>query len=226
MLNEGIAMINAVIFDMDGLMFDTEALAKTAWLRVGERLGYPITEAQISRIRGSTPKASAEIFHSAFGPDFDYPRAKALRNEMVEDFIDQTGVPVKYGLVPLLERLKGHGFPTAVASSSPRKTIEKYLAMTGLGAYYDEIVSAEDVLRSKPAPDVFLLAAERLGVPAEACLVLEDSANGLCAAHRAGMTVVCIPDIAPPDAMSLSLAAAVFPDLSHVYAWILERNKS
>ncbi|MGN0976419.1 MAG: HAD family hydrolase [Faecousia sp.] len=217
-------MINAVIFDMDGLMFDTEALAKTAWLQVGEQLGYPITETQIAQIRGSTPAASAEIFRSAFGPDFDYPTAKALRNAMVEDFIDQNGVPIKYGLVCLLERLRQHGFRTAVASSSPRKTIEKYLSMTGLRAYYDGIVSAEDASRSKPAPDVFLLAAERLGVPAENCLVLEDSANGLQAANCAGMVCVCIPDIAPPEHKILSLAAAVFPDLSFVYNWITERN--
>lgn len=218
-------MINAVIFDMDGLMFDTEALAKEAWLRVGAQLGYPITETQIARIRGSTPAASAEIFRSAFGPDFDYPKAKALRNAMVEDFIGRNGVPVKYGLVGLLEKLRRHGFPTAVASSSPRKTIEKYLAIAGLRAYYDGIVGAEDVTRSKPEPEVFLLAAGRLGVSAGNCLVLEDSANGLYAASRAGMTSICIPDIAPPDEPALSLAAAVFPDLSYVYDWIIDRNK-
>lgn len=218
-------MIEAVIFDMDGLMFDTEALAKEAWLRVGAQLGYPITEKEIAQIRGSTPAASAEIFRAAFGPEFDYPKAKALRNAMVEHFIDQNGVPMKYGLVDLLDHLRQHGFRTAVASSSPRKTIEKYLAMAGLAAYYDEIVSAEDVTLSKPAPDVFLLAAERLGVSAENCLVLEDSANGLRAARRAEMTSVCIPDIAPPDEPVLSLAAAVFPDLSYVFDWILDRNK-
>lgn len=218
-------MIKAVIFDMDGLMFDTEALAKEAWLRVGEQLGYPITETQIAQIRGSTPAASAEIFRAAFGPNFDYPEAKALRNAMVEDTIDREGVPMKYGLVGLLEQLRRHGFPCAVASSSPRTTIEKYLAMAGLAAYYDVIVGAEDVTLSKPAPDVFLLAAERLGASPENCLVLEDSANGLHAARRAGITSVCIPDIAPPDEAVLSLAAAVFPDLSYVFDWILGRNK-
>lgn len=218
-------MIKAVIFDMDGLMFDTEALAKEAWLRVGAQLGYPITEKEISQIRGSTPAASAEVFRAAFGPEFDYPKAKALRNAMVEYFIDQNGVPMKYGLINLLEQLRQHGFRTAVASSSPRKTIEKYLAMAGLGSYYDEIISAENVARSKPAPDVFLLAAEQLGVAAESCLVLEDSANGLRAAYHAGMDSVCIPDIAPPDKASLSLAAAVFPDLSYVFDWILDRNE-
>lgn len=218
-------MIEAVIFDMDGLMFDTEALAKEAWLRVGAQLGYPITEKEIAQIRGSTPAASAEIFRAAFGPEFDYPKAKALRNAMVEHFIDQNGVPMKYGLVDLLDHLRQHGFRTAVASSSPRKTIEKYLAMAGLRDNFDKIVSSENVARSKPAPDVFLLAAEQLGVSAESCLVLEDSANGLRAASRAGMLCVCIPDIAPPDESALSLAAAVFPDLSYVFDWILDRNK-
>lgn len=217
-------MINAVIFDMDGLMFDTEALAKEAWLRVGAQLGWPITEKEIAQIRGRTPAASAEIFRASFGPDFDYPKAKALRNAMVEEFIDREGVPVKRGLVRLLEQLRQAGFPTAVASGSPRKTIEKYLAMAGLGSCFDAIVSAEDAARSKPAPDVFLLAAERLGIPAGNCLVLEDSANGLQAASRAGMVCVCIPDIAPPDPASLALAAAVFPDLSYVYDWIPDRN--
>lgn len=218
-------MIKVVIFDMDGLMFNTEALAKEAWLRVGDQLGYPITEKEIAQIRGSTPAASAEIFRAAFGPEFDYPRAKALRNAIVEDIIDWEGVPVKYGLVCLLEHLKAHGLKTAVASSSPRKTIEKYLAMVGLRAYYDVIVGAEDVNHSKPSPDIFLLAADRLGVSPENCVVLEDSANGLRAADGAGMPCVCIPDIAPPDEGSLSLAAAVFPDLGYVFDWIMDWNK-
>lgn len=218
-------MINAVIFDMDGLMFDTEALAKTAWLQVGQQLGYPITEAIISQIRGSTPAASAEVFRAAFGPSFDYPSAKALRNAMVEDVIDREGVPIKYGLTALLKQLRNQGLHAAVASSSPRKTIEKYLAMAGLSTYFDAIVGAEDVMRSKPEPDVFLLAAKRLGAPVENCLVLEDSANGLRAAFHAGIRCVCIPDIAPPDERALSLAAAVFPDLSYVYDWIVRQNK-
>ena len=90
-----------------------------------EKREYPITEKEIAQIRGSTPAASAEIFRAAFGLEFDYPKAKALRNAMVEHFIDQNSVPMKYGLVDLLDHLRQHGFRTAVASSSPRKTIEK-----------------------------------------------------------------------------------------------------
>lgn len=155
-------MIKAVIFDMDGLMFDTEALAKEAWLWVGAKLGYPITEDHIARIRGSTPAASAAVFREAFGAGFDYPRAKAMRNSMVEEVIDRQGVPIKRGLVGLLEQLDRHGLKAAVASSSPRRTVEKYLALAGVSRYFSCIVGAEDVTRSKPAPDTFLLAAERL----------------------------------------------------------------
>lgn len=214
-------MIKAVIFDMDGLMFDTEALAKEAWFRVGAKLGYPITEAHIARIRGSTPAASAAVFREAFGAGFDYPRAKAMRNAMVEEVIDRQGVPIKHGLVGLLEQLDRHGLKAAVASSSPRKTVEKYLALAGISRYFSCIVGAEDVTRSKPAPDAFLLAAHRLQIPPDACLVLEDSGNGLQGAHHAGMKVICIPDIALPPKECLSLASAAFPDLTYVFDWIM-----
>lgn len=214
-------MIKAVIFDMDGLMFDTEALAKEAWLQVGAKLGRPITEAHIARVRGSTPAASAAVFREIFGADFDYPKAKAMRNAIVEEVIDRQGVPIKRGLVGLLEQLDRHGLKAAVASSSPRRTVEKYLALAGVSRYFNCVVGAEDVTRSKPAPDAFLLAARRLQIPPEACLALEDSGNGLQGAHRAGMKVICIPDIAPPSKECLSLASKVFPDLTYVFDWIM-----
>lgn len=217
-------MLKAVIFDMDGLMFDTETLAKKAWIRVGELLGYPITEAHIAKIRGSTPTASAAIFREAFGDRFDYPRARAMRNDMVAGQIRSHGVPVKYGLEELLEGLKAQGLPAAVASGSPRRTVEEYLAMTGLSGCFACVIGAEDVTCSKPDPEPFLRAAEGLGIAPENCLVLEDSGNGLRAAYNAGMTSICIPDIALPDEKSLSLAAAVLPNLSLVSGWILEWN--
>lgn len=218
-------MIQAVIFDMDGLMFDTEALAKTAWLQVGRELGYPIGEAQLAKIRGRTPAASAEVFRAAFGPAFDYPRAKARRNALVEAAIHRDGIPVKPGLPELLRQLRAEGIRTAVASGSPKQTIWEYLALAGLEKSYDVCVSAEMVPRSKPAPDVFLLASQQLGEAPGNCLVLEDSGNGLLAAAQAGIPSVCVPDLAPPEPDILALAEAVFPDLTRVYGWIEARNK-
>ena len=210
----------AFIFDMDGLMFDTERLGQKAWHEVGGRLGIEIGEDILSQIRGGTAAANCEVFRRAFGPTFDYAAAKALRNELAEKDIQKHGLPVKPGLGALLRTLKAHNIPAAVASSSPRATVQRYLKMAGLAEYYRAIVGAEDSTRSKPAPDCFLLAAQRLGTAAERCLVLEDSANGLLAAKAAGMQAICIPDISLPHEEALQYAAAVLPTLADVWPWL------
>lgn len=216
-------MFEAVIFDMDGLMFDTERLAKEAWRTVGEQLGLVIGEEVVSRIRGATPTQSAEIFREVYGEAFDYPAAKAMRNAWVEDEIARNGVPVKPGLAELLCKLRRAGVRTAVASSSPHATVAKYLRMAGFADDFDAVLGAEDFARSKPAPDSFLAAARALGADPARCLVLEDSANGLHAAHCAGMTAVCIPDLALPDADALGKAAAVLPSLGEVFDRMMNR---
>lgn len=213
-------MIKAVIFDMDGLMFDTERLAKSAWKEVGERFGVSIGEEVLSRIRGATPAASAQIFREAFGEGFDYSAAKAMRNAWVENYIDQNGVPVKPGLPELLLVLRDAGVRRAVVSASPRETVKKYLHLVDLTGFYDVVIGAEDIPHSKPAPDGFLAAARLLNVEPEHCLVLEDSANGLLAAYHAGMTAICIPDLALPEDGALATAAAVLPSLKDVIQWV------
>ena len=210
----------AVIFDMDGLMFDTERLARQAWQAAGSQLGYPIDETVLSQIRGATPAASAEIFHQVFGASFDYPAARALRNTLVEQAIRRDGLPVKPGLADLLKKLREQGISTAVASASSLDAIQWYLALANLTDFFQVIVSGVDVPRSKPAPDVFLLAAARLNVTADACLVLEDSSNGLRAAKAAGMRAICIPDIALPTAEALTCAEAVLSSLAEVWPWL------
>lgn len=205
---------------MDGLMFDTERLGMEAWQQVGRRLGYNIPEEVLTRIRGATPAASAEIFHRALGASFDYAAAKRMRNELVEQRIKESGLPVKTGLTELLQTLKRQGIPAAVASSSPCAMVRRYLELVGVAAYFTAVIGAEDITRSKPAPDCFLLAASRLGVPPEGCLVLEDSANGLLAAKAARMRAICIPDIALPSMDALQSTEAVLPTLAAVWPWL------
>ena len=213
-------MFQAVIFDMDGLMFDTERLAKQAWEQIGLRYGVEIGEDILARIRGATPEACEAVFRDAFGPGFPFWEARAARRNWVDSQIECIGVPVKPGLTGLLARLKQAEIKTSVASSSPRETIERYLHKSRLEGYFNCVVGAEQVEHSKPAPDVFLAAARLLGVSPPACLVLEDSANGLYAARNAGMTAICIPDIAQPEADALGTAAAVLPSLAGVWDWI------
>lgn len=217
-------MVAAVIFDMDGLMFDTERLARDAWHEVGRRLGCPIGEGVFARILGATPQASAKVFREAFGDGFDYPLARKMCSEWMEERIDRHGVPVKPGLGKLLIDLRDAGIRRAVASSSPRATVEKYLRLTGLAHFFDAVIGAEDVARSKPAPDSFLVAARALETRPERCLVLEDSENGLLAARNAGMKAVCVPDLTLPGEAALS-AAAVLPSLEYVFEWLVNADK-
>lgn len=217
-------MIQAIIFDMDGLMFDTERLAKEAWIQVGQQMGYPIDEPVIRQIRGATPQASAEVFRQAYGDGFDYPAAKALRNSLVAEIIERDGLPIKKGLIMLLNDLRKRGICCAVASSSPVKTIEKFLTMACIWEFFSVIVGAEDVCRSKPAPDCFLLAAQRMQAKREDCIVLEDSANGLYAAKAAGMRCICIPDLSVPAAAIENCGAAVLSRLDMVTGWLQEHG--
>ena len=210
----------AFIFDMDGLMFDTERLSTQAWKDAGKQMGYPIDEEVISQIRGTTPKASIGVFRENYGPSFDYPTARALRNQYLEQSVRLHGLPVKPGLSELLITLSEHSIPAAVASSSPLKTIRWYLSLADMERFFQVIISGEEAARSKPAPDCFLLAASRLGMPAASCLVLEDSVNGLLAAQAAGMRSICIPDLVLPDQEVLSHADAVLSSLSEVWPWL------
>ena len=216
--------IQAVIFDMDGLMFDTERLSKEAWLEVGEIMGCTITEEIISRFRGGTPEISRKVLTDCFGEEFDYDAARAMRTERMQHRIDREGLPMKPGLTALLDALGQWGMPCAIASSSAPAIVGKYLRISGLGNRFSAVVHAEDVLHSKPAPDCFLLAAERLGILPEHCLVLEDSANGLLGASHAGIRAVCVPDIALPREEALKTAKAVLPSLWDVIGFIEREN--
>lgn len=219
-------MIRAVIFDMDGLMFDTERLAKEAWIQIGQETGFPIDEQIVSQIRGATPAASALVFEKAFGKSFDYASAKQKRNKLVDQRIDKEGIPVKKGLRNLLEFLKFSEIPCAVATSSPKATLHKYLDMAGIEPYFSALICSDQVKHSKPDPECFLMAAEALGIKPADCLVLEDSANGLRAAYNAGMQSICIPDLALPDIDALSSTSAILENLDAVLAWLVGKQNS
>lgn len=213
-------MVNAVIFDMDGLMFDTERLGKEAWLQIGTETGFAIDEAVLSRIRGTTPAASAQVFYEQFGEAFDYPVLKARRNQLVQERIDRDGLPVKKGLETLLRTLKHSHILCAVATSSPKATLLKYLSMANITDQFQAFVTAEDVTSSKPSPECFMKAAQKLGVPYRDCLVLEDSSNGIWAAQAAGMQAICIPDLPLQDEKALDHVAAVLSSLDEVCSWL------
>lgn len=210
-------ILRAVVFDMDGLMLDSERIAQKAWQQASSEAGHDLPDEVFSRVVGRTMSdirlEIAAIFGRNFPLDVIYQRKQAL----VEEYLNNEGLPQKPGLIELLERVVRCGLKVAVASSSTCEVIERSLRIAGISAgYFDAMVGGDEVINGKPAPDIFLLAADVLGVAAENCLVLEDSNAGVQAAHAAGMLVLMIPDIVPPSASSRVFAHRVFPSLNEV----------
>lgn len=208
--------ITAILFDMDGLVLDTEKLYTRFWQEAANALGYPMTKEQALGMRSLNRGAGLAKMQSYFGPDVDYDAIRKKRIEMMDDFVEKEGVTLKPGIRELLAFLKEHGIKTAIATSSPIERTIKYLTSVGLQNSFDELVSGYMVEKGKPEPDIYLFAAEKLGTAPEKCMVLEDSPAGILAAYRAGCLPVMVPDQDEPDAETGALLYAKADSLLHV----------
>lgn len=215
-------MIEAVIFDMDGLMFDTERLSIVYWKEALAEQGFVMTDAQASRIRGRNEEAIRQVEEEMYGPELDYSRALAAQRARM-DRVDAAGLlRVKPGLPQLLDWLKEQNIPRAVASSSRRASVEGHLRTAGILHTFSAVVTGDQVTRSKPDPEIFLKAAAALGAPPARCLVLEDSPNGVRAGAAGGFVTVMVPDMDPPTPELAALYTACAKDLCEVLAWLRE----
>lgn len=210
----------AVIFDLDGLMIDTERIASAAWLRASSEMGYPLTENVVHEMIGRTGPDSDAILRKNLGEEVALDELKALRLSYTDDHIANIGIPLKPGLLELLDFLDGRKIRKAVATSSMQERAAMKLKRTGLFERFPVVISGDDVHRGKPAPDIYLETAVQLGVSANRCLVLEDSDAGARSAHAAGMMVIIVPDLKPPAADVVSLALRVEQSLSDVLRFL------
>ena len=221
--------VSAVIFDMDGLMFDTERIAIQTWQKAGATCGYDIPESLIIESIGRDTQDTQSLFENALGQDFDFQHVRKLRIHYAEEHIKQHGVPLKEGLYEVLDVLTTSSVLVAVATSTERARAETLLTGANVLDKFDVVICGDDVYKGKPAPDIFLLVAERLQTIPEQCLVLEDSESGIRAAVSAHMIPILIPDIKPPSEETLNLAYKVFSDLRGVASYlshILQPNDS
>ena len=213
--------IRAVIFDMDGLLFDTENLFLRYAHETEKEIGYTIPHHLCIETIGRTVEDTRRIFLENLGRDFPVESFFKLTNEMVYDHIGRHGIPVKPGAEDLLKELKHLCLKTILASSSPYWMIDKNLTAAGLKSYFDLIVSGEEVEHGKPAPDIFLLAAERGEVSPDDCMVLEDSNNGVLSAIAAGMRTIMVPDVKAPLPEAERSAYKILPSLTAVRSLVL-----
>ena len=197
--------IHGVLFDMDGVVLDTEKLYARFWAEAAHALGYPMTYEQALGMRSLNSAAGQAKLESYFGPGVSRAIMRDKRVELMDSYVAEFGVEAKPGIHELLDYLKGQGIRTAIATSSPMPRATAYLGSLDLLDKFDRICSGHDVKQGKPAPDIYLHAAASIGIPPENCLVLEDSRNGLKAAKAAGCTAVVVPDLdpAPPEELGL-----------------------
>ena len=189
-------MIKAVLFDMDGILFDTEIVMKEGWQKAARELNFTLTEEHLSQMRGSALPRSRKLFEEFHGK-VTYDEGRAIRSAYLNDYIQRNGVPEKPGLHEFLSWLKEHSIKVAVATSTTRRVAEGYWKQSGIDQYIDASVCGDEVINSKPDPEIFLKAASLLKVPIAACIVAEDSINGLKAARAAGAISCMIPDLTP-----------------------------
>lgn len=216
-------MINkpsAVIFDMDGLMFDTERLALDAWKAVGRAAGFDMADEVVLASVGRNEKDTEIIMKQYFGEAFPYAELRIQRVKHVRDYVEANGMPVKPGLLKLLDFLKQKGIKAAVATSTERVNAEALIRACNILDSFQHIVCGDEVERGKPEPDIFLLAAQRLGCRPEECFVLEDSENGIKGAHKAGMKPIMIPDLITPKDELKQLTHQIFDSLEQVIGYI------
>ena len=192
-------MIKAVLFDMDGILFDTEIVMKEGWQKAARELNFTLTEEHLSQMRGSALPRSRKLFEEWFHGKVTYDEGRAIRSAYLNDYIQRNGVPEKPGLHEFLSWLKEHSIKVAVATSTTRRVAEGYWKQSGIDQYIDASVCGDEVINSKPDPEIFLKALGKTPFNKDEAVIFEDSENGIRAAHAAGIPVICIPDLKYPN---------------------------
>lgn len=187
--------ILGLISDMDGVILDTEKLYVRFWCEAANFYGYPMREHHALSIRSMARPFAIERLKGYFGEDFDYHAVHDKRIELMDSYIEQNGIEAKKCAKELLQWLKQNGYKTALATATAPDRTKRYLTQLGLYDYFDEVVCASMVEKGKPEPDIYIKAAQLLGLPTQSCIALEDSQNGIKSAYSAGCKTVMVPDL-------------------------------
>ncbi len=203
----------AVVFDLDGLMVDTERIALECWIESARTFGWEITRETCLALVGIDSRESRQVLLDRMGGSFPMSEVSARGRVRYLERLRGEGVQVKPGLIELLDWLDARAVPMAVATSTQQELALEKLALAGLRERFETIVGGDQVPRGKPAPDVYREAIARIGAEPAHCIALEDSEIGLRAAHAAGATCIVVPDLLPPSPEFEALAHAIVPSL-------------
>lgn len=206
-------MYKAAIFDMDGLLIDSERPIRDAWLEVAQRNRIALTESDYLRVVGRNETDGKAILENLFHADFSFEDARICVADLLSQSAAMHGYAVKPGARALLAWLSARAVPCCVASSTHGAEVRRRLERSALIAFFGAVCSGDEVKQGKPSPELFLLASQRLGVRPEECLVFEDSEHGAIGALAAGMSAVIVPDLKTPGADISAKCIAVLQSL-------------
>lgn len=215
--------MRTVIFDMDGVLFDTERLCLDSWVAVAKEHGLEGVEEVFPKCIGLNGNDTVRVVKEAYGEDFDYAGFSGLASAWFRAYVNENGLPVKPGVESILRWLQEAGWTVGLASSSKRATVCRQLEQAGILDYFSAIVTGDMVEHSKPLPDIYLLACRELGVKPEEAYAIEDSPNGIRSAHAAGMRPLMVPDMIAPDEEMERLSFRIMNDLNEVLKFFEEK---
>lgn len=211
--------VKAVIFDMDGVLFDTERIYLEEWIEIFNEYSYKMTKEIYLPLMGRGRKVIKEIFKKEFGQDIPIEEMYIKKDKMLFDAVDE-GIPLKEGAVEIIDFLKENGFKIALATSAKKEREEKQIKSSVLCDKFNAIVCGDDVLNSKPDPEIFKKAADKLRVKYENCIVIEDSKAGIIAANKAGMIGFHVEDLLPCDEEIRKYCYQYFSSLNEIIGFI------
>ncbi len=212
--------VKAVVFDMDGVIFDSERLVIECWKVIADKYGVPDIEEACRECLGVNSTETRQRFLKRYGQDFPYDAYKSEMSRLYHDNYDGGRLPMKTGVTELLLYLKKAGLKVALASSTRSEVVVRELTDAGIIEFFDVVIGGDMVACSKPRPDIFLKACSELGAAPEESFAIEDSYNGIRAAAAGGLRPLMVPDLMPPTEEMETLSEKIFDSLLEVKAYI------
>lgn len=218
-------MIKAVIFDMDGLMIDSERVTFEGYQHVLAKENLTMSEEKYKTLLGKPVKAVHDLFKEDYGPQYDVDQIIKDVHAYIAKRFETEGIPLKPGLVELLKYLKENNYKTIIATSSHRNRVDLIVKQAQIDQYFDDSICGDEVTKGKPNPEVFLKACQKLQVSPQDALVLEDSESGINAAYNAEIKVIGIPDMKYPEEKYVKMTYKIMDNLFQVKDFLEENNK-
>lgn len=212
--------INTVIFDMDGVIFDTEKAYLHIWSKVFSEYGYTLKKEDYISVMGKGHKAVRETFVERYGDDLPITEMYNKKDKLLAEVIENNEVPLKEGVVELLSYLRDNNYNIALATSAKRSRVDIQLKGSNIESFFNTIVTRDDIVNTKPDPEIFLKAAKNIGVNPENCIVIEDSPAGIKAAYNGNMIAFHVEDLKIADEEIIKSSQKQFKSLIEVLEYI------